>query len=363
MKITLADYLKKMRPFIDMEKVSSQGLGVMAGNRHSTADYVMAVFENIIEPGRDDHQGRCRTTAASRQLEDSGEHPLGDLVASSVRRIYSKPDGLSRAKAVRVMARMNKDRFAQFLNDCSSLDGVVLMGGMLTEWGLTVPEEEEALYCAHVLGELILARSRGEESVNLGNTEWGIAASDGAAESFPGRTNEDDGAEGGRSVHRRLPNDPLPDALLPGEGPYVRAVLATYAQALGVSGMTLESLSEYPYYLMHLKHQRQCFVAAETLRHALRDVYPEDSPFEELLDNVYAGVAEKLLKRHKSGLERLEAVLERAEDMNLSHCQVQRETQWMEIDRCKGACHHLVERPGAYSIDGWVRADDTEGVS
>lgn len=101
----------------------------------------------------------------------------------------------------------------------------------------------------------------------------------------------------------------------------------------------MKELENNPDLKEHFDRQRNCFYFAEYLKAYSRDNYPPDSRvFENLKDQVFNGIIDKIEEDAKNGYVRLRKVLEHATKLQLAGNPLIEEMQIM--DR-QGICHHL----------------------
>lgn len=159
---------------------------------------------------------------------------------------------------------------------------------------------------------------------------------------------------GSFSIHKELPEIPIPEESTSFENRYVRALFDTYAEAQGINQSDISVLDNNDKHKAHFDKQRRLFYAAEALRRGVRDVYADDgiSHFEKLEKDIYEGIDEVYEKPYKLGFDRLTEVLIQAAKLPLHGNFLARETYWVDSGVQKGICHFLVNDE---KIDGWVK--------
>lgn len=155
---------------------------------------------------------------------------------------------------------------------------------------------------------------------------------------------------------------PLPKMTIPvrignKERGYIDALMDVYAESTGEQDFKIKTLDTYPDVKQHFIRQRNDYFAAEAVRRGTRDVYGdnEEEYFQILLDEIYNGIIDVYEShKHKTGFERLEAVLIEAKGTPVDQCWLSRDTVWIGNSQKKGACHILINEN---VLKGWVRKD------
>ena len=155
---------------------------------------------------------------------------------------------------------------------------------------------------------------------------------------------------------------PLPKMTIPvrignKERGYIDALMDVYAESTGEQDFKIKTLDTYPDVKQHFIRQRNDYFAAEAVRRGTRDVYGdnEEEYFQILLDEIYNGIIDVYESRkHKTGFERLEAVLIEAKGTPVDQCWLSRDTVWIGNSQKKGVCHILINEN---VLKGWVRND------
>lgn len=122
------------------------------------------------------------------------------------------------------------------------------------------------------------------------------------------------------------------------ERTYIKLALEAYADHLGKSGCSLADLTAYPLLAKNLARARVCFYSAESLKEFSRDNFPDDTPFEELLDQFDDGTNATYSQDHPSGYARMLKVCEVAAQIQIDSGYLKHELR--QSDRT-GMCHHL----------------------
>lgn len=120
---------------------------------------------------------------------------------------------------------------------------------------------------------------------------------------------------GGGLPPRPIVGAPPPD-LEDHESVYVARLLEAYADHAKVQVPDLSALKAWKALEDHFKRQRECFYHAESLRVFVRDKV-EPGTFEGLQDEIYHGVADTADGNHPDGFERVKAVTQAAQDVQL----------------------------------------------
>lgn len=121
---------------------------------------------------------------------------------------------------------------------------------------------------------------------------------------------------------------------------YVEELLKVYAESSG-KPMTLHDLMATDECGEHFQAQRTLFYCAEGLKTFSSELYGE-AEFDTLLDMVLTGIAPKVKSpRHKTGLERLEAGTNGAEQLVVSDSVLAPRLRPGDLP---GTCHHLVNK-------------------
>lgn len=142
-------------------------------------------------------------------------------------------------------------------------------------------------------------------------------------------------------IEPKRDDDPLaPMAPEAHEQVYVDELLKVYSELAGDS-MTLEELMVSPDYSDHFQSQRTNFYCAEGLKIFSRDTHGEVE-FDRLLEMVNVGIKPKVKSpRHKTGLDRLEAATDGAEQLVVNDSVLKPNLRPGDLP---GTCHHLANR-------------------
>lgn len=154
-----------------------------------------------------------------------------------------------------------------------------------------------------------------------------------------------------------LPKMSIPVRIGNKERGYIDALMDVYAESTGEQDFKIKTLDAYPDVKQHFIRQRNDYFAAEAIRRGTRDVYgdSEEEYFQILLDEIYNGIIDVYESRkHKSGFERLEAVLIEAKGTPVDQCWLSRDTVWIGNSQKKGVCHILINKK---ILKGWVKND------
>lgn len=128
-----------------------------------------------------------------------------------------------------------------------------------------------------------------------------------------------------------------PQELAGTESRYIEQLFEAYSDSKSCSLKTFNCLSPFPELTEHLQRHREYFYYAESLRNFARDSVPVGT-FEELQDEVHAGVVDISEAPHPDGLARVNAVTTAATSMRLTSNPL---IQVTKAQDCKGICHQL----------------------
>jgi hypothetical protein len=143
------------------------------------------------------------------------------------------------------------------------------------------------------------------------------------------------GIEGERGDDPSTPTEPASD-----EQVYVEELLKVYSEVSGKS-LTLDDLMTSESCGDHFQSQHTLFYCAEGLKIFSRDTHGE-AEFDALLDMVLCGVSPKVKSpRHKTGLDRLEAGTNGAEQLILNDSVLAPKLRPGDLP---GSCHHLANQ-------------------
>lgn len=141
------------------------------------------------------------------------------------------------------------------------------------------------------------------------------------------------------------------------ELPYINALCEVYAEKINgiVTPEKIDSLS------VHLRHnfteQRKAYYSAESIQRSVREVFPDgDKQFSALKDDAFNGISNTYYDdRHKSGYDRLLAVLDKITNTTLSKSALMNIVGLIGNLEKKGICHILVNDE---IIKSWVNIDE-----
>lgn len=136
-------------------------------------------------------------------------------------------------------------------------------------------------------------------------------------------------------------DDPLaPDAPAAQEQIYVEELLKVYSELTG-DDLTLAGVMASDSCGEHFQSQRALFYCAEGLKTFSRDTFGE-AEFDALLDMVLTGIKPKVKSpRHKTGLDRLEASTEGAQQLVVNDSALAPKLRPGDLP---GTCHHLANQ-------------------
>lgn len=277
--------------------------------------------------------------------EDGEYNPLVNCTNDTCKRYMSGAVPFPKERAKAILNRMDIEHFATYLEESCSKDAQKAIGKRLEDIGYPVAQDGVAKACGTVFHDLL----------------YHIIIQDGADITYEG-TNQVQVMDP-RVAYRatNLADLPVPEAVQPEELGCAQALLAMYGQDRGNPHYTMATLQEDEDWLTHFEKQRVYFYSAATLDQGVRDAYApsEISPFEELMEECYEGVEVTWKKHHKSGKDRLEAVLEKVTSIDLGACRLADETRWINNRRRKGVCHFIAGGwKDHFDLKGWVRDDD-----
>ena len=138
-----------------------------------------------------------------------------------------------------------------------------------------------------------------------------------------------------------LPDRPLvlrpPLEPAPTESRYLQQLLDAYGEHKGQPCANTSALSAWSDLTEHFNRQREVFYHAESLRNFARDNVPQGT-FEDLQDEVHAGVIEIESAAYADGLSRVNAVVQAAAHLPMTANALISVTK---IQDKKGICHQL----------------------
>ena len=155
-----------------------------------------------------------------------------------------------------------------------------------------------------------------------------------------------------------LPVQLLPQSIITtAESPYINALCEVYAEKLQ-QAVSPERINDLPTkFQRDYTNQRKAFYSAESMYHAVRDVFADgDKQFDILKDDAYEGIETTYYdERYRSGYERLHAVLEKITSTTLSKSALHSIVGLLGNLEKKGICHILVNDE---RIKSWVNIDE-----
>ncbi|WP_253858104.1 ABC-three component system protein [Prauserella alba] len=128
-----------------------------------------------------------------------------------------------------------------------------------------------------------------------------------------------------------------PGEYTPDEARYLQQLLAVYAERRPDKITTLDSVANVPKLSSHLQQQRVRFFRAESLKAYSAAAVPPGT-FEELQEDIHAGVIDVAEGDHADGYARLGQVLTQVGSLDLNRHKLIGVT---DIDDRKGVCHQL----------------------
>ena len=147
---------------------------------------------------------------------------------------------------------------------------------------------------------------------------------------------------------------PVPADVKPEEMKYVSALYEAYGETSGKPVTGPQDLGKFK---KHFDRQRKNYYRAETIHRELRDtIHKDEHGFEELKDEVEEGIAEKTEAYYRDPVQKVDAVMEHAGLVPLSHNTEDIMLGWVGPAEKKGVCHMLVNDERL----SWVDEDDDE---
>jgi hypothetical protein len=144
---------------------------------------------------------------------------------------------------------------------------------------------------------------------------------------------------------KRFPPEsrPRPAVMEPPEQPeplearYVQQLIQVYVERWRHDVDTVERAAQHPTAGPHLRHQREAFFSAESLRRFGEEAYPAGH-FEAIVKDIYDAVVHVAMDDHSTGWKRLLAVTSQAISAGLTPTVLAQHVR--PLDRA-GVCHHL----------------------
>lgn len=121
------------------------------------------------------------------------------------------------------------------------------------------------------------------------------------------------------------------------ESRYLQQLFEAYSDHKKQTVLTLSTLAKWPPVEEHYHRQRELFYHAESLRSFARDSVPPGT-FEELQDEIYAGVVDVSFEQHVDAYVRLNAVTKAASQLALTSNGL---ISVVKIQDRRGICHQL----------------------
>lgn len=143
---------------------------------------------------------------------------------------------------------------------------------------------------------------------------------------------------GGGLVARSSTPILAPLAIHSDEASYISELQKVYSEQ-AQKELSIDDIRVDPKYVDHFNRQRRFFYNAESLRIHARETLPNNGDFEDLQDQIHDGVIALVESNHASSLDRLNSVIQRAQDVQISEHVLKPELR--PADR-SGICHQLV---------------------
>lgn len=149
---------------------------------------------------------------------------------------------------------------------------------------------------------------------------------------------------------------PVPTDIDASEMVYVGALYDAYASAEDVPKYTRRDVERHRRYKKDFAYQRKCYYATETIRRSLQDaLLPiEYKEFDEMREEVKAGIYPALIPPYDNGYQRLCAVTGQAVSVQVSRSKIALLPGWIGSAEKVGMCHMLANRKEIQ----WVDEDD-----
>jgi hypothetical protein len=130
-----------------------------------------------------------------------------------------------------------------------------------------------------------------------------------------------------------------PDEIQKMELEYIKKILQAYGEYVKENISAAKELDKHPDLKEHFKRQRLNFFEAEALKAFSREIHdPELKLYEKLMDEIYNGIIDEISNDAKHGFERLNNVLNRAAEIQITNNPLMSE---VKVSDRKGICHHL----------------------
>ncbi len=158
------------------------------------------------------------------------------------------------------------------------------------------------------------------------------------------------------SKYKRPDPLPVPVTIDDSEMIYVEALYDAYASAEDVPKYTRRDVERHRRYKKDFAYQRKCYYATETIRRSLQDaLLPiEYKEFDEMREEVKAGILPKLIPPYDNGYLRLCAVTGQAASVPITRSQIALLPGWIGPAEKVGMCHMLANKKEIQ----WVDEDD-----
>lgn len=128
-----------------------------------------------------------------------------------------------------------------------------------------------------------------------------------------------------------------PEQPQPREARYVQQLIQVYGERWRDGADTVDRAAQHSTAGPHLRHQREAFFSAESLRRFGEEAYPAGH-FEAIVKDIYDAVVDVAMDDHPTGWKRLRAVTSQAISAGLTPTVFAQHVR--PLDRT-GVCHHL----------------------
>lgn len=252
---------------------------------------------------------------------------------------------------------LDREKFIDRLCDLDEDQKDTLAEG-LRAYGIIVDQGNFLEICADVVQQLIKARAQG----NYGFDFAAVPSRTQTGQKLPGIPLPTAIIENGKmfigGVELKLSSKlEVPLELTESEQPYIGALFEAYSEISDDKVSSLRQISLMDRELKeHFSQQREGYFEAEYLRVVARESLTNgEYQFSILKDDVYAGISRIFWKRHESGYERLNAVLDRSQEIQLTKSTLHNIINGIGNSIRIGLCHELVNDG---KIRSWVKTDE-----
>lgn len=154
----------------------------------------------------------------------------------------------------------------------------------------------------------------------------------------------------GVGLKKRIISEEAPSSIKPHEVKYVQKMYKAFGDHLDKEVSCQQDFEDNQQISGSFKKARVCFYKAETLKEFSRENFCNESIFEDLRDQIYEGIEITINKDYKDGYQRMIAVSEKSQDIQIEASVLKVE---MRPDDRVGICHHLANED---KID-WIKSE------